>query len=263
VNQRIFRPAALERLSSPEQLDQLITAPPLYAWAALLAVSLILIAAFVWSLTATVPTQVSGQGIFLRGGQTIQVAAPVAGQVAAMVIREGDDVQAGQVVATVRSMSSSGSSLVDVTAASAGRVIELLSGAGSVVAAGDSLALLEDTSRPLQVVAYLAPADAARVAPGLRAEVLPAAGTDQLPGAWQGTVAAVADYPATQASLLHVLGSDLLAAQFSAGGAPVQVTIDLSEGVRAAGPLPTVGSGALCSVVITVAEHHPIDWLLP
>ncbi len=58
----IFRKVALDRLSSPEELDQLsrITSPR--GWLALAAVAGLLLALLAWSIFATIPTFVSGEG---------------------------------------------------------------------------------------------------------------------------------------------------------------------------------------------------------
>jgi len=63
VKSSIFRKVALDRLSSPEELDQLsrITSPR--GWLALAAVAVLLLALLVWSIFATIPTSVSGEGV--------------------------------------------------------------------------------------------------------------------------------------------------------------------------------------------------------
>ena len=67
MQRQIFRQVALERLSSPEQLDQLIPITSSRGWLALAGLIAIIIAALVWSFVARLPTQVAGQGL-LRGG---------------------------------------------------------------------------------------------------------------------------------------------------------------------------------------------------
>ena len=47
MNKSIFRQAALERLSSPEQLDQLARVTQPVGWLALLALSLVILSAIV------------------------------------------------------------------------------------------------------------------------------------------------------------------------------------------------------------------------
>ena len=59
----MFRKEALDRLSSAEELDELmhVTAPR--NWLALLALASLLAAAMIWGLSTTIPTTVSGRGM--------------------------------------------------------------------------------------------------------------------------------------------------------------------------------------------------------
>ena len=63
----IFRQVALERLSSPEQLDQLMPLIALRGWVALLTLIGLVVLALAWSAFDTIPTQVTGRGILIRG----------------------------------------------------------------------------------------------------------------------------------------------------------------------------------------------------
>src|SRR6266700_8109835 len=100
-SESIFRKVALERLSSPEQLDQLITLTSPIAWTALLAISLLLSAIVAWGIFGSVPTRVQGSGILVaRGGQVFEAMAPAAGGLA-NVAPIGTAVARGDVVATL------------------------------------------------------------------------------------------------------------------------------------------------------------------
>ena len=52
----IFRAAALERLSSPDQLDQLSALPSPLERAALFALAGVVLAAITWSVLGSIPT---------------------------------------------------------------------------------------------------------------------------------------------------------------------------------------------------------------
>src|SRR5579863_6188782 len=107
-SEKIFRHVALERLSSPEQLDRLITLTSPIGWAALVAIAALLAAIVAWGIFGTVPTRVQGAGILVaRGGQVYDAMAPASGTLASvaaigLAVKEGDvvaaldDAQAGQ-----------------------------------------------------------------------------------------------------------------------------------------------------------------------
>ena len=58
MKKTVFRRAALERLASPEQLDQLMQLTTPKGWLALLALCALLVAAMVWALWGTVYTTI-------------------------------------------------------------------------------------------------------------------------------------------------------------------------------------------------------------
>ncbi len=92
----IFRQVALERLSSPEQLDQLMRITTPHGWLALLALLGLMVTVVVWSFSDTIPTQVRGRGILIRGGQLTRAVPVASGQVTEVLARPGDMVRQGQ-----------------------------------------------------------------------------------------------------------------------------------------------------------------------
>jgi HlyD family secretion protein len=95
----IFRKVALDRLSSPEQLDQLMQVTTPRGWLGLATLGGLMVAAAAWSVTGSIPERVSGQGILLRSGGIFSVEATSDGSVTDLSVRVGDVVTEGQVVA--------------------------------------------------------------------------------------------------------------------------------------------------------------------
>lgn len=101
MGKQIFRKAALDRLSSPEELDTLTQVTRPTGWLALLAVGLILGAALLWGVFGAIPTLVMGSGILIREGGVLDVVSLGGGQVTEVVVDVGEVVRRGQVVARV------------------------------------------------------------------------------------------------------------------------------------------------------------------
>lgn len=99
---RIFRKVALERLSSPEQLDQLVQVTRPGAWIALGTFGVLLLATGAWGMFGTIPTTASGEGMLLRRGGVSDLVTIAAGQVEEVLVEPGDPLHKGQVVARVR-----------------------------------------------------------------------------------------------------------------------------------------------------------------
>ncbi|MES1240551.1 MAG: NHLP bacteriocin system secretion protein [Acidobacteriota bacterium] len=98
----IFRKVALERLSSPEQLDQLLQVTNPRGWLALGALGALLLAALGWAIFGSIPTEAGGEGILLRQGGVTSLVAAEQGQVEELLVSVGDVIAKGQVVARVR-----------------------------------------------------------------------------------------------------------------------------------------------------------------
>jgi len=101
VNSRIFRKVSLERLSSPERLDEAYRVTLPKEWLALLGVFMLLAAVSVWSFRGSLATRVSARGVIIRRGGVVNVVASGAGLVVSLDVKTGDTVRAGQVIARI------------------------------------------------------------------------------------------------------------------------------------------------------------------
>ncbi len=95
-----FRKAALEKLSTPEKLDQLIKVTSSRAWIALLTIALILTTALGWGVFGRIKTKITTMGILL-GGEVYDVVSTSQGQLVELNVSVGDEIQAGAVIATI------------------------------------------------------------------------------------------------------------------------------------------------------------------
>jgi HlyD family secretion protein len=68
-------------------------------WVALGGVSLLLVFALVWSILGSIAIKVEGQGILIRGAAVFEVAAGASGRLTEVLVKPGDAVTVGQVVA--------------------------------------------------------------------------------------------------------------------------------------------------------------------
>ncbi len=97
----LFRKVALQRLSSPEQLDQILQVTTPRAWISLLTMAGLIATALAWGIFGSVPSRVSGMGIFIRGQGIRDISAPAAGQITEMYVSPGDKIFRGQIVARI------------------------------------------------------------------------------------------------------------------------------------------------------------------
>lgn len=100
--EKLLRKAALERLSSPEQLDMAMRATSPMGWVALTAIGVALVAGVLWGIFGSITERVDGQGVLIRGESRQGVASLQSGRVEQILVQPGDQVASGQIVARLR-----------------------------------------------------------------------------------------------------------------------------------------------------------------
>ena len=99
---RIFRETALQRLSSPEQLDRLIHVTSPKTWVAVVTGLSLIAGAVVWGIVGTVPLRVSGPGVLAdRHGKLFPATAQASGMITQVLVKSGERIKAGQTIATL------------------------------------------------------------------------------------------------------------------------------------------------------------------
>src|ERR1700728_3927802 len=98
-----FRQSALDRLSSPEQLDQMVRVSDAKGWIAASGIALFVSFIVAWGILGSIPTEVEAPGILvLQGGRLMNVPSPAGGVITELRVHAGDTVKQGEVIATVR-----------------------------------------------------------------------------------------------------------------------------------------------------------------
>ena len=96
----LFRQAALDRLTSPDQLDHLIRVTSPLGWLALSALGTLCAAVVAWAVLGDVATRVGGDGILVaQGGGVVDAIAPAPGILISLAVHPGDRLTKGQMMA--------------------------------------------------------------------------------------------------------------------------------------------------------------------
>ena len=104
----LFRKESLERLSSPEQLDQLMRVVSLRDWIPLATLGILFALILVWSVVGRIPVQVQGRGAFVEpsvaqgaDAHVVDVQSPGSGILYDLKVKRGDRVEKGQVIGRI------------------------------------------------------------------------------------------------------------------------------------------------------------------
>ena len=272
MNQKIYRQEALDRLSSPDQFDQLMPLTSPRGWIALTAAGLLLVAALLWAIFGTITVTVDGEGAFTRPGGVRTVTATGVGRVRDIAVKVGQPVAAGQTLLRLAPSEKNGKSGVEVVSPVAGRALAVSVRERDLVKKGTALVTIEPLDAPLEAVLFVpASEDAYLIKPDSRVRVVRGNSKGEKGGHVNGRVKSVSRYPVDNETLLRVLQNEAWADQVMRSGPCLQVVVSLDDGDRFEGdgsgpgtmPLPDLYSGAPCRAHIVVDRMRPIGLVLP
>jgi hypothetical protein len=251
----------LERMGSPEQLDQLMVVTSPRAWIALSAAGLVLALVVLWSILGRIPTTVDGQGALVRIGGVVPVCARCAGRIIS-VVPDGTTVREGEVV--VRLTPQSGQITerpVEILSPVAGRVLCSDVVRGNDVEEQTVLLTVEPLDSPLQAVVYVPAADGYCVQAGNEVQVIPASLNQRSARHLAGIVSMAGKWTASHNHMLDSLQNPAWVTALSSGGPLLEMIIELPAD-QLDKELPLY-HGEPCRARITVDERRPIEFVFP
>lgn len=197
--------------------------------------------------------------------------SPAAGQVTAVLAKEGERLPAGSPVLKVRT--AEGDAVVRTVAA--GRITALAATIGQIISTGANVAAVEKVAGaddPLYATVYVPAENAASVPSGAAVDLTVQTVPSQQYGVLRGHVKSVDRAAQSAQAIAAFLGDSQLGEQFTAQGRPVAVLVRLDKdaatrsGYRwssADGPPFRLASMTMATGSIRLADQRPVDWLLP
>jgi HlyD family secretion protein len=99
---KVFRKTALDKLQSPDRLNEMVTIISSHSWLVLVGASIIIGFFVTWSIVGKLPTQITGNGILLMSGGVMDVSAISQGQISEVLVKPGDAVFEGDILVKVK-----------------------------------------------------------------------------------------------------------------------------------------------------------------
>jgi len=157
-----------------------------------------------------------------------------------------------------------------IISAQAGRVLEVKTDVGSIIAAATPIVSIELASRPLRAM-LVVPSTGRTAKAGMTVRVIPSTENWQESGFIVGKVETISETPVTMQRLQRLLHNDALSQNLLSRGATYLVEVSLEKantpsGFRwtsARGSIHPVTTGMLASGRITVDEQRPISLVIP
>lgn len=249
MNPQIYRKQALERLASPEQLDQLMPITRPRAWVALVGVALLMLMALIWSVFGSVTTVVEGIGTLQRLDGVVDLRAPAQGLLSTLSVKVDDAVQKGQTLATLLPTADGNPQPINLISPADGRILHVLTHTAQSVAASQVVLMIEKPQQPLTGIVYVAAPEAYQVTAGMEVKILPATSSKNEAAYLLGHVTQADRYPtADPQSAGWYVSSETARPLFK-----ILVHFDSETSV------PEIYSGTPCQALITVKKRRPIE----
>ena len=265
----LFRKSSLDKLSNPEQLDRVITISSPMSWIALLGVILIIAATIVWSITGTLPTTQTVNGVMVHPESTCAYFSEEAGTVTKLHKKAGDTIKKDDVLVTIKTVEGKEHT---IKASADGELTEYLTAVDEKVYTGAEIArYTPKISQDHVVVCYVPISVAKQFKKDMKVLLYPTSVDSQKYGHMEAWVDSVGEYASSTTNMWYVLGAEnLVADQFLANGPVVSVVcrIKTDNSTKSGyywtgkdGKNLTISNGEFVSAKIITDESAPITKL--
>lgn len=221
----LYRKSALERISSPEQLDKVVKVTSPMSWLALAGVTLIVVVTVIWSVLGTIPITITVKGMISSPVGSNAVYSSEAGTVVSVRTRAGEEVHLGDPVLTYKN---TGNEIVTVYSDQVGTVSSLTVKIGDPLNPGSELFRVIPTVQGRQIaVCYVPLAQAKKLERGMDVKITLDSLDSQSYGNMAARIVNIDAYAASVSGMASVVGSgNNLDATFTKDGAVVAVACE-------------------------------------
>lgn len=264
----LYRKSALEKISSPEQLDKALTVTSPLSWITLIGITLIIIATVLWGFFGTIPMTVTVQGIIASPDSTNAVYSNESGTVISILTHEGSTLHLGDAVLTYRD---GRDEIKTIYSDQVGVVSKIMAQPGDNMIQGNEIVRISPILEGTQTaVCYVPVSDAGKLERGMRVQVYLNSVDSQSYGYMVARIINIDSYAVSNMGMGYVLGTDNnLIASFQQMGALVAVTCefypdDTESGYfwsNEKGKSLSVSNGSIITARIITEEVKPITKL--
>ncbi|AET69241.1 hypothetical protein Desor_3779 [Desulfosporosinus orientis DSM 765] len=293
MENNIFRKSSLERLSSPERLNEYIKITSPGIWSVLLGCLALLIAVVFWGFYGSIPDSVKANGVIFPQNGVTSVIPASGGRISDMRVKVGDFVEAGQIIAVIpqediikqvtelksnaRADEKSISAL-DNEYESRSLVVSPVSGivlsaktVNETVSATEAVARIvkqEQYANDKQIICYIPASTAKKLKEGMEVQVSPDFAPREEYGYMLGNITNIGTYPVSEADVLSAVGSQ----QYAEGLLPKENSVELRVNLTIDPDSPnkikwsnpkgenlqlTIGTD--CNMVIVIKNYKPYE----
>jgi len=289
----IFRKTALDRISSPEQLNEYIKITNPGVWVVLLGCMALLIAVGFWSVFGSIPDSVQVKGVVFPQNGVTALIPETGGRISDVRVKVGDFVQAGQIIAVVpqedliQEINNLGTQAnLDISKINALRseyerkslivapvsgIVLNVMGVHETASSNQALASIvkqEKFANDKQIITYIPSSTAKKLREGMEVQASPSFAPREEYGYMYGYITSIGTYPVTEANVLSALGSEQYAVGVLPEGSCVEVRITLTPDPDSADKIKwsnqkgegiSLSIGTNCNLLIVTKKIKPYE----
>jgi len=291
----IFRKSSLERISSPEQLNEYIKITNPGVWAVILGCMALFVAVGFWSFFGSIPNSMQANGLVFPQDGVTAIIPVEGGRISDVQVKVGDFVQAGRIIAVVpqeelimqinelkaqsnpdlrkiKALLSEYERKSLIVAPVSGIVLNVM-GVHETVSSTQTLASIvkqEKFANDKQIICYIPSSVAKNLREGMEIQASPSFAPREQYGYMYGYITSMGTYPVTENNVLATLGSAQYAQGLLPQGSCVEVRITLTPDPDSAdkikwsnkkGEEVNLSIGTNCNLLIITKKLKPYQLL--
>ncbi|MDQ7822250.1 MAG: hypothetical protein RDV48_05590 [Candidatus Eremiobacteraeota bacterium] len=268
----IYRKEALQKLTSPEQLDQCVTIVSSRGWLALAASGVLILFAILWLIFGRIPITISGEGMLLGMGEMKGIIAGLAGTIECLPVKQGDRVTRDQVLARVRRTDSSGGDAFEIKSPMTGILVSLPFDEGNFIRQEETFGTVQAETSEIDAVIFISMENGKLVTPGMDILISPSTVNRQDFGFIYGKVAGITEFPVTRAEVMRKVHNETLAEICLKGTPKIGIraiptrdasTVSGYKWSSGRGPAIKISNVTPCSATVILKTVTPLSLMLP
>ena len=295
MESNLFRKSSLERVSSPERLNDYIKITHPGIFGVLFGCLAILIAVSLWGVYGNIPDSVNTVGVIFPQNGVTTVIPTISGRISDMRVKVGDYVEAGQIIAIVpqeellkqiqelKSSEQPDQKLIadmistyescSVIVAPVSGIVLSAKAANETVSNMEAVASIveqEKYANDKQVICYIEASAAKKLKEGMEVQVSPNFAPREEYGYMYGYITSIGSYPVSETDVLTAVGNQQYAQGLSIQGNCVEVRVTLTVDSASAnkikwsnkkGEKVTLSIGTNCNMQIIIKKYRPYELL--
>jgi hypothetical protein len=289
----LFRKSSIERISTPERLNEYVKITHPGVWSVLLGCLALLVAVGFWGVYGSIPDSINAIGVMFPQNGITQVIPIAGGRISDMRVKVGDFVEAGQIIAVIpqedlvrrinelRSNTSPDEKQISSLTGEYERQSLIVSPVSGIVLSAktvnETITSTETVARIVkrekyaddkQIICYIPASTAKRLKEGMEVQVSPDFAPREEYGYMYGHITNIGEYPVSEADVLSAVGSPQYAAGLLPQGNCVEVRITLTIDPDSRNKIKWSGKkgesvslsiGTDCNIVIVLKSYRPYE----